>query len=117
MRRDPCYLHSTGQIVLKTLIIRTCRTVGEIVRVEMELCHWYSVHGMDASLGKIERPAEVGGVQFEGVHHVGRAWGEQPVRGAPHSPTLPLVGWVGGGVIPGHDLPKVRNVILSSSHL
>ena len=73
------HLNSGWKIVLKTFIVRTPGAVGEIVRVQAEHCHGDPVHGMRANLGEVESPAEVSGVESEGVLDLSHARGEQSV--------------------------------------
>ena len=72
-------LNSTWDIVLVTLIVRTVCGVGKVLVVKTEGCHRNSMEILDPRLGELEGPAQVRGVQGQGVRDGCQTWRKQSI--------------------------------------
>ena len=71
------YLDSGGQIVVVADVAGALGAVGEVSRVQVKCGDWDLMDGAQTGLGEVKRPAEVSGVEGEGVTDVGQAGGEE----------------------------------------
>ena len=110
------HLNPGGKIILETFIVRTCRAVGEIIRVQAECGHRDPVDRLQANLGEVESPAEVRGVQGEAVLHLGHAGWEEAVWRSPQLTALSLIGRAADSVVPFYYFAKIIDVILPGFH-
>ena len=117
-------LHPVVQVVVVARVVGADGAVGEAVLCQPELDDRDAVDVLVRGAGELQRPgeggeggeqeaglpAEVGGVDADGVGEEGRAGREEAVRRAPH---LAAAAWVGlrpVRLVPRLDLAKAGNV-------
>ena len=117
-------LHPVVQVVVVARVVRADGAVGEAVLCQPELDDRDAVDVLVRVAGELQRPgeggeggepvgglpAEVGGVDADGVRLEGRAGREETVRRAPHLAAAARVGLRPVGVVPRLDTTKAGNV-------